>query len=104
MTCIDGFSIYLQPSTQGFESLHLDIGDGAVGFRANIEEKVSVLTDDVNQQINKFIRRNRFGFPFGAIVTKRPSEASAFLPFLRIYFVQSLVFRGDGIGVFHAES
>src|SRR6266576_1821506 len=39
----------------------------------------------------------------GAIVTKRAPEASAFLPFLGIDFVQSLIFRRNEVGVLHAE-
>src|SRR5712672_4840721 len=92
MSCIDGFAVRLQPRAQGLESRHLDFGDGAVRFRTNIEEKVSVFADDVDQQINEFVRFNRFGFAFGAIVTKRASQAPAFLPLLGIDFVESLIF------------
>jgi len=42
----------------------LDNGNGAVGLWANVEKDVSVLADGVNQQINEFIRCNRFGFTF----------------------------------------
>jgi hypothetical protein len=49
MSCVDGFAVCLQPRTQSFEPVHLNIGNGAVGFGTNIEEKVPVLTDDVHQ-------------------------------------------------------
>jgi hypothetical protein len=34
----------------------------------SVQEKISVFADDVDEEINEFVRFNRFGFALGAIV------------------------------------
>ena len=46
---IDGVAIHLKPRTECKQTIHLDRGDGAVGFRAYIEQKVPILAHDVHQ-------------------------------------------------------
>jgi len=34
----------------------------------SVQEKISIFADDVDEEINEFVRSNRFGFALGAIV------------------------------------
>src|SRR5882672_1639606 len=49
MCAIDGVAIHLKPRTECKQTIHLDRRDGAVRFRAYIEQKVSILAHNVRQ-------------------------------------------------------
>ena len=93
MGSVDGFAVHLEPSAQGLQAVHLHVGNRAVSFGPDVQQKVAVLAYDVNQQINEFGRLDRFGFAFGAIVAEGSSQAATLFPFLRINLLQSLIFR-----------
>src|SRR6266481_2472124 len=49
MCAIDGVAIHLKPRTECKQTIHLDRRDGAVCFRAYIEQKVPILAHNVHQ-------------------------------------------------------
>src|SRR3984893_6092913 len=49
MCAIDGVAIHLKPRAECKQTIHLDWRDGAVGFRAYIEQKVPILAHNVHQ-------------------------------------------------------
>src|SRR5271169_1674018 len=77
---VNRFTILLQPSTQRLQTAHLNRRNGSVRLRTNIEQEVSILADNVDQQVNQLIRRDRFRLTLGAIVAKRAPQSAAFLP------------------------
>ena len=101
---VDGFAILLEPGAEGFQSFHLDRRDGAVSFRAYVEEQVAVLADDVDEEGDEFAGRDGFCFAFGAVITEGAAQSTALFPFLRADLVELLVFRRREIGVLDPEA
>ena len=83
MRAVDGLAILLQPCSQSLQAAHLDGRDGAIRFRPYVKQKIAVLADDIDQQIDEFIGSDSFGFTFRPVVAKRSTEAAAFFPFGR---------------------
>jgi hypothetical protein len=86
------------------QTTHLDGWDRAIGFRTDVEQKISVLTYDVDQEINQFVRSNGLGLTFGAVIAEGASKSAAFFPLGLADLVQGLVFRGFEIRVLDSEA
>ena len=59
MSAIDGFCMFMSPPAQCFKDVDLLFGNSAVGFRADIEQKVAAHTDhvgkDADDQVDGFV-------------------------------------------------
>ena len=74
-----------QPFAEGFEALHLDSRNSPVNFPADIEEKVAVLTQNVDRQIDEFVGDDGLRFPSARFYPHdrpRPRHSSDFLRFV----------------------
>src|ERR1700745_2651855 len=69
-TCgVNRFTVLFEPCTQRLQPTHLDSRNCSVGLGPNIEQEISILADNIDQQINQLVRRDCFGFTLGAVIS-----------------------------------
>ncbi len=104
MRSVDRFAIHPHPVAQRHQPLHLHRGNRSVRLRANIQQQIPILADDVHQQMNQVRSRNRLRFAFRAVISKRSAQPAALFPFFRINLVHLLVFRRPEIRMWHSKT
>ena len=78
---MNAFSIYRHPFTKFSQPVLLNIGNGSVRFRANIQKQISILADNIDKQLHQLIRRNHLLGAFLLVVAKTESKPAARFPF-----------------------
>jgi hypothetical protein len=77
---VDGFAVAVQPGAELAKRLLLEVGDAADAVRADVDEQVAAVGDDIGEQMDQLGAGEGVGGGLLGVVPERPAQAAGELP------------------------
>ena len=101
---VDGCAVYLEPLANVEQTLLLCEWNLAACRRANVEQQVAAIGNDVDEQLNQFARRHVCGLVFDLVVPEARANAAAPLERLVVANKAERIFGRDVVGMRGTQS